>query len=232
MTAIAHADGGLTRNLKDWILARSSLSEPLFRVRARGTELLGYWSLRLRDRRRPARIIVAAAGRRRPGWISTDQAFLDLLKPEDWARFFEPGTIKAIVAEHVWEHLTPEQGLVAARQCFHYLAPGGHLRIAVPDACNPDPDYRRYSDVNGIGPSADDHKIFYDCRSLSALLAQAGFATRPLEWHDEAGRFQRQDWDPNDGFIYRSERFYHRRFAPPFGLRSLIVDGIRPGARG
>lgn len=37
------------------------------------------------------------------------------------------------LAEHVWEHMTYEEGCQAAKNCYDYLADGGYLRVAVPD---------------------------------------------------------------------------------------------------
>jgi len=87
------------------------------------------------------RVVIGAWSRFDEGWIPTQRDFLDLTKPKDWERFFAPDSVEAMLAEHVWEHLTPAEGLAAARTCYRYLRPGGYLRIAVPDGLHPDPDY-------------------------------------------------------------------------------------------
>jgi len=46
---------------------------------------------------------------------------------------FGPLRVSRIKAEHVFEHLTLEEAVLAAYNCFHYLQPGGLLRIAIPD---------------------------------------------------------------------------------------------------
>src|SRR5689334_11447740 len=79
------------------------------------------------------RIVVGSSTTRFPGWISTDHHALDLLDEVTWARYFEPGSIDMLLAEHVWEHLDPADASAAARTCFKYLRVGGHLRVAVPD---------------------------------------------------------------------------------------------------
>ncbi len=88
------------------------------------------------------RIVIGAGAKREAGWIPTQMQYLDLLKPDHWERFFQPNSIDAILAEHVWEHLTMDEGRDAARTCFKYLRPGGYLRIAVPDELHPSPAYR------------------------------------------------------------------------------------------
>jgi predicted SAM-dependent methyltransferase len=55
-----------------------------------------------------------------------------------------------MLAEHVWEHLTEEEGLAAARACFKYLSPGGFLRVVVPDGLHPDPAYVEWSRLERI----------------------------------------------------------------------------------
>jgi predicted SAM-dependent methyltransferase len=77
------------------------------------------------------RIVIGAGSRFDPGWIPTQQEFLDVTDPTQWEAYFEPNSVEAMLAEHVWEHLTLEDGLAAARACFRYLGPGGTLRIAV-----------------------------------------------------------------------------------------------------
>lgn len=43
------------------------------------------------------------------------------------------GLVDALVAEHVWEHLSLQDAHRATRNCERHLRPGGRLRIAVPD---------------------------------------------------------------------------------------------------
>ena len=134
----------------------------------------------------------------------------------------------AILAEHVWEHLTQKEGLIAAKMCFQYLQPGGRLRIAVPDGCNPDSNYRKWVQPGGTGPGADDHKILYTYDSLQQLLVEAGFHTELLEYFDSSGQFHFVEWDPSDGMIRRSRRFDARNQGGKLGYTSLIVDAWKP----
>src|SRR5256885_15023491 len=79
--------------------------------RSRWLGLIGRRRLQRRVREGgPFRIIVGTSGVIQDGWIATDIEYLDLLSPEQWSEFFSPNSISAILAEHVWEHLTPEQG--------------------------------------------------------------------------------------------------------------------------
>ena len=178
----------------------------------------------------PRRIVVGSSAVFESGWIPTDVEFLNLLRPDDWRKFFPQGSLDAILAEHVWEHLTPAEGLAAAKICGEYLRPGGHLRLAVPDGFNPDPGYREWVRPGGSGPGADDHKILYTHESLDRLLTDAGFQVEWLEYFDAAGRFHATDWNPADGMIHRSRRFDERNRDGQLRYTSLIVDARKPSA--
>ena len=186
----------------------------------------------LRLRRRVAatespRIVVGASEVYEAGWIPTDVDYLNLLRPADWERFFAKDCLAAILAEHVWEHLTPDEGLRAARICREYLRPGGYLRLAVPDGFNPDPAYREWVRPGGSGPGADDHKALYTHESLGRLLSEAGLQVETLEYFDAAGQFHATDWKPEDGMIHRSLRFDERNHDGILRYSSLIVDARR-----
>lgn len=176
------------------------------------------------------RIVIGSAGRHDSGWVPTDKEFLDLLKPADWDRFFLPGSVDAMLAEHVWEHLRPEDALPAAQTCFRYLKPGGYLRIAVPDGLHPDPTYIEWVKVGGASPGqlANDHKVLYTHKTLRELFERSGFRVELYEYFDEAGRFQCRDWDPKDGTIWRSKRFDKRNSGGTLTFTSIVMDAIKP----
>ena len=176
----------------------------------------------------PLRVVVGAHRIFPTGWIPTERESLDLLDPRDWARSFRRHPIDAILAEHVWEHLTREQGLAAARLCHLHLRPGGYARIAVPDGLHPSPEYIDRGRVGGSGPAADDHKVLYDYRTLGDLFREAGFEVDLLEYYDEAGVFHFNEWDPADGMIRGSTRFHQHNPTRPYRYTSLILDARKP----
>lgn len=177
------------------------------------------------------RVIVGASSQDYPGWIRTQQDDLDLTRRERWEARFAPGGISHLLAEHVWEHLDPDEAEIAAAIVFDYLATGGFFRLAVPDGLFPGEEYQRIVQVGGPGPAdhpAASHKVVYDYRTLPSVFERAGFKVRLLEWWDEDGRFHAEPWDEREGFIYRSARFDHRNADGRLGFTSLIIDAIKP----
>ncbi len=187
---------------------------------------------RLRRRmwgRMPRKIVIGSAGLHDPGWIHTDKEFLDLLQPADWDRFFPPGSVDAMLAEHVWEHLTADEARVAARTCHTYLRSGGYLRIAVPDGLHPSPEYIQWVKVGGASPGqlANDHRVLYTYRSARELFQGAGFKVELYEYFDEAGKFHYRDWDAKDGTIWRSKRYDKRNANGTLAYTSIILDAVK-----
>jgi predicted SAM-dependent methyltransferase len=170
------------------------------------------------------RIVIGASGIFEFGWIPTEIDFLDILKPHDWITLFVPNSLDAMLAEHVWEHLTQEEGLIAAQFCYKYLKPGGYLRVAVPDGFNSNNDYIESVRVGGSGPGADDHKVLYTYITFSNLFQKAGFDVELLEYFDEHHNFHHTEWTPEQGKIIRSKRFDPRNQTGALNYTSLILD--------
>ena len=188
------------------------------------------WSLRIKARRRPLKIVLGSSGVDVRDWLITHMEQLNVTDEKDWERYFEPGTLDAILAEHVWEHLTFEDAAAAARHCYSFLRHGGRLRIAVPDGRHPDADYIEAVKPMGSAPGSEDHKVLYTCDSLKQLLESAGFTTRVLECFDAQGIFVSEDWDPGDGIIRRSARFDERNSDGKLRYTSIIIDAFKPEA--
>ena len=150
-------------------------------------KLTDIWLKRL-AKRSPLKVIVGAGGTFQTGWVSTDIEHLNILDPENWGRYFAEGSIDAILAEHVWEHLTGEESLLAARNCFKYLKHHGYLRVAVPDGFHPSREYIEDVKPGGRGAGADCHKILYNYKTLSRVFTAADFDVDLIEWFDEKGQ--------------------------------------------
>ena len=174
------------------------------------------------------RIVLGASGTAPEGWVSTDREVIDLLREDTWLRYFALGSLDAILAEHVWEHLSTDDAGKSARTCFRFLKPGGYLRVAVPDGLHPDPTYIEQVRPGGTGSGADDHKVLYNYDSFGALFAREGFDVKLHEYYDRNGRFQFNEWDPGDGLIRRSMRFDERNSPGHLAYTSIVLDAVKP----
>ncbi|MCH7728713.1 MAG: SAM-dependent methyltransferase [Planctomycetes bacterium] len=153
---------------------------------------------------------------------------MNLLSESDWKGLFAEDSIDALLAEHVWEHLSVEEGRRAAQFCYHYLQPGGYLRTAVPDGLHPSPEYLQWVRPNGSGPGADDHRVLYTATSFGELFEHVGFNVVWLEYFDEKKQFHFCDWKPEDGMVRRSRRFDPRNQNGKLQYTSLILDARKP----
>ncbi|MDX1473628.1 MAG: hypothetical protein R3309_05615 [Reinekea sp.] len=179
----------------------------------------------------PLNIIIGAGEQSYDGWLATGKESLDLLCETDWVKSFSERKADRFLCEHVWEHLTVEQGIQAARYCFDALRPGGLLRVAVPDGYFPDAEYQRLVQVGGPGPAdhpAADHKVVYNHQTFSEVFNAVGFQVDLLEYCDERGRFHYHQWDYQTGPIYRSLLSDHRNSKDGLGFTSLVLDAIKP----
>lgn len=173
------------------------------------------------------KLIIGAGNNTYDGWIPTQIDSLDLLCPEDFERQLKGQLADAMLAEHVWEHMTLEEGLIAAKNCFTYLKPGGYLRCAVPDAFFSNEAYRNMVQVGGPGPvdlPASTHKILYDYKTSQDLFRRAGFDVELLEYCDENGVFHYNYWNDLDDHIGRSYRFDTRNTSTSLSMVSIILD--------
>ncbi|WZY01432.1 SAM-dependent methyltransferase [Bacillus sp. FSL W7-1360] len=177
--------------------------------------------------------VVVGAGpyNNNPGWIHTNETELNLLARHTWEKRFSPQSISAILAEHVWEHLTLEEGMRAAKLCYDFLKPLGYIRCAVPDGFFPDEAYQHVVQIGGPGPidhPAATHKVVHTYRTLTNMFEAAGFIVDCLEYCDETGTFHYVDWDGEGGVIFRSKKYDPRNQGDKIAFPSLIVDAKKP----
>ncbi|MBQ8781722.1 MAG: methyltransferase domain-containing protein [Oscillospiraceae bacterium] len=173
------------------------------------------------------KIIIGAGKTEFEGWVSTQETELDLLNRDDFQRMFANEKPTAFLAEHVWEHMTLEDGVKAARNCFDFLEDGGYIRAAVPDANFRNEWYQNMVKVGGNGDPnhpAFTHKTVYDYKQFCDVFKQAGFEVELLEYCDENGVFHYKYWNEADGKIGRSLRFDTRNSLEKLGMVSIIID--------
>ncbi len=180
------------------------------------------------------KIIIGAGNTRQDGWIPTQESELNVLNRADFEKLFDNEKAEAFLAEHVWEHMTYEEGVLAAKNCSDFLKDGGYIRVAVPDKNFRSDWYQNMVKVGGNGdPShpAYTHKIVYDVRTLESVFMKAGFQVNRLEYCDESGEFHYTEWDEADGRIGRSLRFDTRNRDGKLGMVSVIIDAVKTANR-
>lgn len=137
------------------------------------------------------------------GWVN-----IDLLRPGrrldlywDLRRGlpFPAGSAEAVFAEHLFEHLTYEQGVALMGECARVLQPGGVLRIGVPDLDRYVASYLGQDDlIDRVRPGRPTraiafgepfflygHRCMYDFETLERACLDAGFAAVEKSAHGE-----------------------------------------------
>ena len=143
------------------------------------------------------RIHLGCGARHLPGWFHVDALAYDHVdhvgRVEDLS-FIPDNSAGLIYACHVLEHFGRHSYKGALAEWFRVLAPGGILRLAVPDFEAAARLYlsgslpRGIEDVRGLicGGQRDEydfHAMIFDAPSLSAALREVGFReTRPWDW--------------------------------------------------
>ncbi len=141
------------------------------------------------------RLHIGCGENRFDGWINADiSPRAELIVDIRWPLPFPTGYLKCIYSEHVLEHVSYETGVRFLREARRVLAPGGVIRIAMPDLddlidgyCV---DWKRFDWVQwpehafiktraqmiNIAFRWWGHKHLYNREELERALAEAGFA--------------------------------------------------------
>lgn len=67
------------------------------------------------------KIIIGAGNTSYTGWVSTQENELYLLNRAGFEKQFKEESVDAMLAEHVWEHMTEQEGIQAAKNCYAFL---------------------------------------------------------------------------------------------------------------
>jgi predicted SAM-dependent methyltransferase len=133
-----------------------------------------------------------------PGWVHIDRDPVSETVEISWdVRQPLPigdGTCQFIFHEHFLEHLTVQEGLAFLRESFRLLAPGGVLRVSMPDLSecvrqyyendwSNKPWLKKYgfewiktrAEFLNIAMREWEHKWLYDREELHRRLREAGF---------------------------------------------------------
>jgi predicted SAM-dependent methyltransferase len=129
------------------------------------------------------------------------------------------GSAAAIFHEHMLEHLSLRDGHLLARECLRVLAPGGVLRIGVPDAglCidsyagKADSDWAQSRPTGMLAVQAlfyeHGHRSMWDGETLTRALLAAGFAeARRTDFGESWIEPCPDSEDRRDGTLYAEAR--------------------------
>lgn len=171
-----------------------------------------------------------------PGWVHVDlcdMPHIDHRSSIDQLPFIPDGAAQLVYCSHALEYFDRQQALGVLAEWRRVLAPGGTLRLAVPDfealiqvyqrtgelARVLGPLYGRMAIPTPQGEQWLYHRTTYDERSLSALLTEAGF-TAPRRW----------DWrETEHAHIDDHSQAYFPHMQKETGLLvSLNMEFIRP----
>lgn len=161
--------------------------------------------LGIADKPKSLKLHIGAGPQTIPKWINIDVFPAELALNVNWGLPFPDNSASYVFLSHVLEHLYyPDEALALAREVRRVLAPGGVVRVIVPDI---EQCIRAYVDENdrffedraktwtwwgksrtrlagfldyagaGLRPTSllVGHKYGYDFRTLRDLLEQAGF---------------------------------------------------------
>jgi predicted SAM-dependent methyltransferase len=187
---------GLERGRAVQLLRRVSPFELRQAAKMRGTVLLA--PIERRKARRlladpaPLRLHLGAGTHRPPGWVNVDVLGMSPDLHWDLRRRlpFPDGSAEAVFLEHVLEHYPLAAGLDLLEECHRVLAPGGIVRVGVPDFGRYLESYAgdgafverlrpgRPTRLVAVGEVAlgHGHRSVWDAETLELVLTEAGFS--------------------------------------------------------
>jgi predicted SAM-dependent methyltransferase len=186
---------GLPRGTATRLLRRLSSPGQRDAVKMYATTLLapitGRRARAIAARRTDLRLHLGSGANRLPGWVNIDLLGMGSDLAWDLRRRlpFADGSAQAAFLEHVIEHFTLADALAVLEDCHRVLAPGGTIRVGVPDLGRYIHSYAgdrklieqtRPSRPTPLLAVAEvtqfhGHRSAYDAETLALLLKEVGF---------------------------------------------------------
>lgn len=157
--------------------------------------------------RKTYKVILGAAEINQSGWLSTNEQWLDITKRKDWIDIFRKRKkIVATVSERFCQHLTYREMCLVLDNINEFSNANVHIRVAVPDGCNPNHEYIGKVTICGTGDYATDHKQLLDVNIFFCALESKGFKPALVEGYSEDCTLIQSSWTSKFGFILRSRQ--------------------------
>lgn len=172
-----------------------------------------------------------------PGFVHVDLCDLPHIDHQhriDELPFIADNSAELIYCSHAFEYFDRQQAVAVLAEWRRVLAPGGVLRLAVPDFEALIQVYRQTGEIERVlgplygrmeiqtaqGPACLYHKTCYDERSLAKLLEANGF-TQPRRW----------DWRATEhaGIDDHSQAYFPHMQKDTGILVSLNLEAVKAG---
>lgn len=184
-------------------------------------------------------------------WLDRALTKIRLLPPTEFGpatkihNLFKPlpyraDSVACIYAGEVWEHFEYPDAVRLTSECFRVLAPGGVLRVCVPDGVA---FWRRYLEMfdemmakprpERVAQPLNDHVAMY-FREICTRKRILGSMGHTHKWQFD--EIQLVELFEKQGFVSVDRAAFHQSRIPDVALveRSpfLIVEGVKPGSAG
>ena len=179
----------------------------------------------LNSNNKEIKLVIGSGKTSYKGWLLSDVPWFDLLDLSKMKSFFPEKNVSRILTEHVFEHLSINEGIIAINNLKQILKKNGVIRLAVPDGFHHNKNYIDQvnpGSINDIG-----HKELYNYKLIIKLLDD-DFEIKFFEYFNEKKEFIFNNWNNNidEGFIKRSRYNDHRNDENNINYSSLIIEAV------
>lgn len=122
-----------------------------------------------------------------PNFIATDQDELDLMNRFEITQYIPNESIDVIYANHVLEHIYPEEVWNVFENIKFMNKPEGYLIFCVPDLNGFKSQYFNNKEEAIIFQPKAAHHVYFTMESLTFILNNIGYEVTPIYYHDKKG---------------------------------------------
>jgi predicted SAM-dependent methyltransferase len=174
---------------------------------------------------REVKLVIGSGNTSYKEWLLSDLPWFDILDLNKIKIFFPEKRISRILTEHVFEHLTSKEGIIAINNLKQILKRNSVIRLAVPDGFHSNKNY-----IDQVKPGSSNdigHKELYNYKTIQKLFDD-DFEIKFLEYFNENKEFVYNNWNNNidEGFIKRSRFNDHRNDENNINYSSLIIEAV------